>query len=261
MPEPVAAIELVSGYILSGATLAGLRGVLGELIDRTGPNGRPDLSANLRRIAAFLEDLSRRRVLRLSSDDFTAYFELMSRHALTNEKAPPARHASSLTRLLFRGFLLAAASVQLHLDPVLSRRRLALRVVLIRLLTHLHGVGPGAAAYDLGRASHVRLSFEDEDVHGIAHRYVRASLDTLGTGRRPIIEEVSMTVAHLNAACVLARMHAAASGKPEVDAASFTQGLLESADLAHADDGSQMSRFLTAFSGGLDALYLFPPMA
>jgi hypothetical protein len=107
----------------------------------------------------------------------------------------------------------------------------------------------------------VRLAFEDEAVHGIAHRYIRASLDTLGTGRRPIVEEVSMTVAHLNAACVLARMHAAASGQREVDAASFTQGLLESADLGHADDGGQMSTFLRVFSGGLEALYLFPPMA
>ena len=68
-----------------------------------------------------------------------------------------------------------------------------------------------------------------------------------------------MTVAHLNAACVLARMHAAANGKRAVDAESFAQGLLESADLSHADDGGQMSTFLTALSGGLEALYLFPP--
>ena len=70
-----------------------------------------------------------------------------------------------------------------------------------------------------------------------------------------------MIVAHLNAACVLARMHAAASGKFVVDAESFTEGLLESADLAHADDGGHLSTLLTAFSGGLEALYLFPPDA
>ena len=68
-------------------------------------------------------------------------------------------------------------------------------------------------ATTLAARHHVRLVFEDEAVHAIAHRYLRASLDTLGTGRRPIVEEVSMTVAHLNAACVLARMHAAAGGK------------------------------------------------
>jgi Fe-S-cluster containining protein len=261
MPEPPAAIELVRGHTLTDATLAGLRGVLGELIDRPGPDGRPDLRANLRRIGAFLEDLSRRRVLRLAPDAFSAYFELMSRHALTNQAPPSTRPASRLTRLLFRGFLLAAVSVQLHLDPALSRRRLALRVALVRLLAHLHGIGRGAADYDLGRAASVRLALDNEAVHAIAHRYLRVSLDTLGTGRRPIVEEVSMMVAHLNAACVLARMHAAASGTHDVDAASFSRGLLESADLSHADDGGQMTTFLTAFSGGLDALYLFPPMA
>jgi len=260
MPEPPAAIELVRGHTLTDATIAGLRGVLGELIDRPGPDGRPDLRSNLRRIGAFLEDLSRHRVRRLAPDAFTAYFELMSRHALNNEAPPSTRPASRLTRLLLRGFLLTAISVQLHLDPVLSRRRLALRVALVRLLAHLHGLGPGVAGYDLGRSASVRLAFDDEAVHAIAYRYLRAGLDTLGTGRRPIVEEVSMTVAHLNAACVLARMHAAAAGKREVDAASFSRGLLESADLSHADDGGQMSTFLTAFSGGLEALYLFPPM-
>ena len=68
-----------------------------------------------------------------------------------------------------------------------------------------------------------------------------------------------MIVAHLNAACVLAGMHAAAAGKPAVDGESFTQGLLESADLAHADDGGTLSRLLTTLSGGVEALYLFPP--
>jgi len=71
---------------------------------------------------------------------------------------------------------------------------------------------------------------------------------------------VTMIVARLNAACVLAGMHAAAGGKPAIDRESFTQGLLESADLAHADDGSAFSRFLTTLSGGVEALYLFPPM-
>ena len=258
LPEPVSTVELVHGYTLSGAVLQGVRGVLRGLIDRAGPDGRPDLSVNLRRIAAFLEDLSRQRVLRLEPDAFSAYFELMSRHALTDEKPPPTRRASRLARLLFRGFLLAAASVQLRLDAVLARRRLALRIAHARLLAHVHGLGPGVAGYDLAAASRVRHGLDDEAVHGAAHRYLRVSFDTLGTGRRPIVEEVSMTVATLNAACVLARMHAAKSGKRVVDTESFAQGLLESADLNHADDGGQMSTFLTALSGGLEALYLFP---
>ncbi len=259
MPEAAAPIELVRGHPLSTAMIAGLRGVLGELLDRPGPDGPPDLHANLRRMAAFLEDLTRRRVLRLGPDAFAEYFELMSRHVLMDERLPATRQPSRLSRVLLRGFLLAVISVQLHLDPVLNRRRIALRVRLFRLLAHLHGLGPGTAGFDLRRARSVPLSLEDDGVRAIAHRYLRASLDTLGTGRRPIVDEVAMTVAHLNAACVLAGTHAAARGKHAVDAESFTEGLLESADLAHADDGGHLSTLLTAFSGGLEALYLFPP--
>jgi Fe-S-cluster containining protein len=257
-PEPPARIELVRGHALSSAMLAGLRGFIGEMIDRPGPDGPPDLRANLRRIAAFLEDLSRRRVLRLAPDAFAQYFELMVRHALANEKPPATRPATGLARLLFRGFLLAAASVQLHLDPLLSRRPLALRVMLVRVLAHLHGLGPGAAGFDLRGAARVALNLDDEAVHAIAHRYLRSSLETLGTGRRALVDEVAMILAHLNAACVLAQMRAAASRKRVVDAESLTRGLLESADLSHADDGGKLSTFLTTFSGGLEALYLFP---
>jgi Fe-S-cluster containining protein len=258
-PGRAARIELIRGHSLSSAMLAGLRGVLGELIDSSGPDGSPDLVANLRRMAAFVEDLTRRRVLRLAPDAFAEYFELMSRHVLMNDKPPATRQPSRLSRLLLRGFVLSVISVQLHLDPVLSRRRLALRLTLLRVLAHLHGLGPGTAGFDLRRAASVRLSLDDKTVREIAHRYLRASLDTLGTGRRPVVDEVAMIVAHLNAACVLACMHAAAGGKRAVDAESFTAGLLESADLAHADDGGHLSTLLTAFSGGLEALYLFPP--
>jgi hypothetical protein len=129
------------------------------------------------------------------------------------------------------------------------------------MLAHLHGLGPGTSDFDLRRATAVRFSLDEVGVREIARRYLRASFDTLGTGRRPIVDEVAMTVAHLNAACVLAQMHATARGKHVVDVESFTEGLLESADLAHADDGGHLSRWLTAFSAGLEALYLFPPMS
>jgi hypothetical protein len=190
-PEPVARIELVRGRPLSSAALAGLRRFLGLLIDRRDPNGLPDLRANLRRIAAFLEDLSRSRVLRLAPEAFAEYCELMGRHALTDEKPPATRQPSALARLLFRGFLLSAVSVQLHLDPVLGRRPLALRVTLLRLLAHLHGLGRGTADFDLGHAGLVPFSLDDEAVRAIAHRYLRTSFDTLGTGRRPnVVNEV-----------------------------------------------------------------------
>jgi hypothetical protein len=75
-----------------------------------------------------------------------------------------------------------------------------------------------------------------------------------------VVDEIAMIVAHLNAACVLGGMHAASNGKSSVDAESFTQGLLESSDLSHADAGGHLSTLLTTLSGGLEALYLFPPL-
>jgi Fe-S-cluster containining protein len=258
-PEPAATIELVRGHTLTRAMLAELRSLLGRMLDRPGPNGRLDLRANLRRIAMLLEDLSRRRVLALAPDDWVEYLRLKGGHALKSEKLP-ARGPSLLARLLFRGFLLAALSVQIGLEPVLGRRRLALHYTRFRLLAHLHGLGPGVAGFNLGRALAMPLCLDDPAVHAIAYRYLRAGFDTLGTGRRTVLDEIAMTVAQLNAACVLGGRHAVAHGKRVVDAESFTQGLLESADLSHADAG-HFTTVLTTLSGGIEALYLFPPLA
>ncbi len=106
----------------------------------------------------------------------------------------------------------------------------------------------------------MRFRIEDPGVRAIAHRYLRAGFETLGTGKRAVVDEIAMIVAHLNAACVLGGMHAASNGKSSVDAESFTQGLLESSDLSHADAGGHLSTLLTTLSGGLEALYLFPPL-
>jgi hypothetical protein len=53
-------------------------------------------------------------------------------------------------------------------------------------------------------------------------------------------------------------MHAVSAGKHTVDVESFTQGLLASSDLSHADAGGFFSSILTSLSGGLEALYMFP---
>ncbi len=191
---------------------------------------------------------------------FAEYVDVMGGHALTNQKPAATRPASRLARLLFRGFLLTAISVQVRLDGGSGQSKLQLRTALFRLLAHLHGLAPGTARFDLRRAAKMPLRLEDDAVHAIAHRYLCASFDTIGTGRRPLLDEVAMIVAHLNAACALARMHAAMCLKPAVDGESFTQGLLESADLAQADDGRRLSALLTTLSGGVEALYLFPPL-
>jgi len=259
-PEPPGRVQFVAGHTLPPKVLVALRGFLVTILDRPGPDGRPDLRENLRRIAVFLEDLSRRRVLRLPPDDFAEYVNVMGRYAATNTKPPARRPSSRLARLLFRGFLLAALSVQERLDVPQDQRGLTLRVRLLHLLAHLHGLAPATSRFDLPRAMALPLPLHDDRIHAIVHRYLRASFETSGTGRRPLVEEVAMIVARLNAACVLAGMHAAAAGKRAIDGDSFTQGLLESADLAHADAGGTLSRYLTTLSAGLEALYLFPPV-
>jgi Fe-S-cluster containining protein len=260
LPEAAATVELLSGHRAPRASLPLLRTTLCRILDRRGADGEPDLRANLRRIGALLEDLSRRRVVSLAPDDFVEYLRLTGGYAITNDNPAPARAPAGLARLLFRGFLLAALMVQLRLDPLLAPRPVALRVTLFRLLAHLHGLGPGAAGFNFGRAIGMRFCIEDPEVRAIAHRSLRAGFETLGTGRRAVVDEIAMIVAHLNAACVLGGMHAVSNGKSSVDAESFTQGLLESSDLSHADAGGHLSTLLTTLSGGLEALYLFPPL-
>jgi hypothetical protein len=254
-PESANTVEFVAGRTLPAALLPQLRSVLLRLLDTPAPDGSFDVTVSLRRIASFVDDLSRRRVLQLPEPDLTQYFDVMSRHALMPDKIPPARPASALARLLFRGFLLAAMSVHLHLE--LRTKRSAVRKGLARLALHLHGIGPGLPSLDLRTVRRVSLDPADDDIRETATHYLRSVFGTLGTGRRPIVEEIAMAVALLNAACVFARMHAGRLNYRTVDGASFTQGLLQSADVTQADTGT-LSRLLTRLSGGIDALYLFP---
>jgi hypothetical protein len=61
LPEAAATVELLSGHKAPRASLPLLRTTLCRILDRRGADGEPDLRANLRRIGALLEDLSRRR--------------------------------------------------------------------------------------------------------------------------------------------------------------------------------------------------------
>jgi len=257
-PESANAVEFIAGRTLPATLLPQLRSVLLRLLDTPAPDGSFDLGVSLSRIAFFVDDLSRRRVLQLAEADLVQYFDVMSRHVLAPDRMPPSRPPSGVTRLLFRGFLLAAMSVQLHLDPQLRNKRSAVRAALLRIALHLHGLGKGSSSFDLSTIRGVSLDFADDDIRETATHYLRSVFSTLGTGRRPIVEEIAVAVAILNCACVFARMHAGRLNYRTVDAASFTQGLLESADVTHADAGGILSAFLTRLSGGIDALYFFP---
>ena len=262
-PERAAGIELVRGHRVSRAALARLRTFLTLVLDRPhpdNPDGTPDLRANLRRIAVLLEDWTRPRVLALAPDAFVEYLELTGNYALATENPPPTRAPSAVARLLFRGLLFAVVSLQVRLDAVAGRSRFVLGATLAHLLAHVHGLGPPVAGFDLRRAMRLPLRLDSASVHAIVHRYLQSGFESLGATRRPVLDEIAMRVALLNAACVVGAMHAAAAGKQAIDAQSLTQGLLAAGDLSHADAGGRLSALLTTLAAGTEALYLFPPL-
>ena len=284
-PEPASPIEFVRGRGISRDGVARIRTYLTLLLDRS-----TDIRENLRRIAALLEDWTRSKVLQLEPDAFLEYLELTGNYALSAATPISTRKAGPVARLLFRGFLFAVLALQVRLDyhqgahsaparersgakgspratepgsgaePRSEQGRAGTALTLSRLLAHVHGLGPAVGRFDLRRAMGLTLPLDDESVRAIAHRYLQAGLETLGATRRPIVDEIAMRVAYLNAACVIGAMDATRSGKQAVDAASFAEGLLVAGDLSHADGGGRLSALLTTLAGGIEALYLFPPL-
>jgi hypothetical protein len=227
------------------------------MLDRPGPGGPPDLRTNVRRIARYVEDLSRHRVVRLPPPRFAEYLELTGRYAAKSEQPVVARAPSALGRLLFRGFLFAVVAAREQLEDLRATGlRLGLRWRLLRLLAHAHGVGPGLNGLDFAAARRARVDLQMPEVHRLVWNYLRATVQTLGTGRRPVLDELAVAVAFLNAAGVLAAQRAARAGKTVVDAESFGEGLMEAVDLTHADSAGA-GRLLGTLSGGVEALYLF----
>jgi len=255
-PEPASPVEFVRGHAISRDALARMRSYLSLLLDRS-----PDVRGNLRRAAALLEDWSRPKVLQLPPDAFVEYLELTGNYALSSETPAPAREAGRVARLLFRGFLFSVLALQVRLDVAAKRGRVGTALILSRLLAHVHGAGPAVGGFDRTRAMRLPIALDDPAVHAIVHRYLQAGFETLGATRRPVLDEIAVRVAHLNAACVVGAMHAAAAGKRAVDAASLTHGLLAAGDLSQTDGGGRLSALLTTFAGGVEALRLFPVLS
>src|SRR6185436_3075021 len=107
-----------------------------------------------------------------------------------------------------------------------------------------------------GAARRVPVDLDDAALQPIASHYLRSSIEGLGTGKRPVLEELAVSFSFLNAACDLAAMKAAETGRP-VDAALFSEALMEAVDLTHADDGGAVGRILGTLAGGPEALFAF----
>jgi Fe-S-cluster containining protein len=254
-PEAPARTELVTGVPLRAATIEGLRSTLRRLLDRPGPGGHPDLRHNAARMAALLDDLSRHRVTRLAPEALAEYIALVGEHAAVNRKPVDSKPPSALARLLFRGFLFVVmAGREQSEDRRSAGPRLGLRWRLARLLAHVHGLGPGVGTADMGAARRARVDLEDADARALAHNYLRATIAALGTGRRPVIEEMAVAVALLNAACALAAMRAGREGRPKPAAADLAEGLMEAADLTHAESAGLLGAIVGTLSGGVESL-------
>ncbi len=255
-PEPPARLFYVPGRAIDGPTLTTLREVLRAMLDRAG-----DLRDNVLRLARTLEDLARYRVLRLKPEAFAEYLALTGRHAARTDEPVPARRPSLVGRLLQRGFLFVVAATRLQVENKSSSGwRLGLRLRLFRLLAHFHGLAGGVSGIDLRAARRVPVDVDGPELRPIVYHYLRSCLEGLGTGRRPVLDELAVSLSYLNAACDLAAMKAAEAGGA-VDAALFSEALMEAVDLTHADARGMLGRILGTLSAGPEALYAFAARA
>jgi hypothetical protein len=182
---------------------------------------------------------------------------LTGRHAAQAGKPVAPRRPSLVGRLLQRGFLFVVVATRVQIEnKSFSGWRLGLRLRLLLLLGHFHGLLPGVAGIDLRAARRTRVDVDVKELQPIAYHYLRSSIEGLGTGRRPVLEELAVSVSYLNAACDLAAMMAAETGQP-VSAAVFSEALMEAVDLTHADDRGMLGRILGTLAAGPEALYAF----
>jgi len=256
-PEPAGRTELVTGVPLGAPTMEALRTILRSLIDRPGPGGEVDVAQGAARVAALLEDLSRHRVTRLKPAALSEYIALVGGHASLSPKPVAVKRPSALGRLLFRGFLFVVlAGREQAEDRRSSGMRLGLRLRLASLLAHVHGLGPRVGDVDMSAGRRAPVDLHDAEVRGLAYNYLRASIAALGTGRRPVIDEMALHAALLNVALALAAMRAGRAGRPQPDAADFAEGLMTASDLTHADEGGWLGSILGTLSGGVESLWM-----
>jgi hypothetical protein len=90
----------------------------------------------------------------------------------------------------------------------------------------------------------------------VAYHYLRASIEAIGARQRPVLDDFAIAVSCLNAACALAVMNARAAGRA-VDREVFSEALMESVDLSHADERGLIGWVLPRLASGVEALNLF----
>lgn len=246
-PLQPAALELVSGRSVSTRTLLLLRQNLLAMLTADGN----DLRSGIRRIAAVLDDLTRRRVLALSQEDFAEYVSLTVPHAAAKPEPPPAQEPGAIARMLQYGFLYTVAATRDGIaHPGQPRNRARWRR--LWLLAHFHGLAPALEVVNVNALKRCRVDINDARIRPIAAHYLRSTVETLGGAGRPIVDELAMAASYLNAACALAAMKADAAAT-DVDRTIFIQSLTEVSDVSHARH-TWLEWILGHFGSGTDAL-------
>ena len=246
-PLKPAALELVTGRSITKRMLLLLQQNLLAMLTADGN----DLRSGIRRIAAVLDDLTRRRVLALSQEDFAEYVSLTVPHAAKKPDPPPAREAGAIARMLQYGFLYAVAATRDGIaNPRQSRNRSRWRR--LRLLAHFHGLAPALDGVNVNALKRRRVDINDASIRPIATHYLRSTIETLGAAGHPIVDELAMAASYLNAACALAAMNADAAAT-DVDRKIFIQSLTEASDVSHARH-KWLEWILGRFGSGTDAL-------
>jgi len=252
-PEAGGPLLFTRGRPLAAGTLAAIKSTLKRMLIPPAAGGPADLARAAERMARWLEDLSRHRVARLPPAAFDEYVVLTGRHAAEDAATPPPAAPSAVTRLLSRGFLFTVLAVREQ--AAASAPGIGRHLRRMRHLAHLHGLAPATETVDREALRRVTLDPSDPEVHRIVQHALRSSVDGLGTGRRPVIDELAVQIATLAAGIALAAMATDRAGRDRIDAASLTAGINAAAQLAHADTGP-LAALLPALAGGVDALRL-----
>lgn len=242
-------LEWIRGRPLDPELLETMRWIFRRILDLHAPEF--SLRRNVRRLGALLEDWTRARVLKLDAAQFEEYVKLTGEFAVATP-ADPKPECPRIPRLLFRGFFFAS------LVPWASRREtsgsgFALRLRLLRLLLHVHGLAPGFDGLRFSRALGPGLDIDAEPYFTPAYHVLRAAIENLGSGRRPVVEELSLAVGHLLVAEHLYLARETAEGAPP----AWIRAIMDAHDVAHADPASTFGRVLVSLAAPPSALHLF----
>ncbi len=242
-------LEWVRGVPLDPELLESVRWILRRVLDLHEPTF--SLRRNVRRVALLLEDWTRQRVLKLEAEKFGEYVNLTGEFAVTKPVDPPLV-SPRIARFLFRGFFFASL-VPWASRGLVSTSGLRKRLRLVRLLMHVHGVGPSFHGLNFSVGRGQRLDIDAEPFFAPAYQVLRAAIENLGSGRRPVVEELSLAIGHLLVAEILFLSRDA--GEPALPA--WVRAIMDAHDVSHADPASTFGRLLVTLAPPPTALHLF----